>query len=98
MIKASTSPFSSPVLLVRKKDNTWRLVVDYRALNTIIVKNKFFIPVIEELLADLKGSSYTLNSTSVADTIKSRSTKRIPIILRLKRIKVILNFWSQLSA
>lgn len=58
VIQHNKSPFASPVLLVKKKDSTWRFFVDYKYLNDLTVNHDYHISVIDELLDKLNGAKY----------------------------------------
>ena len=56
-IRPSTSPWGAPVLLVKKKDGSSRLCVDYKQLKKMTINNKYPLPRIDELMDQLHGSS-----------------------------------------
>lgn len=58
IIRPSKSPWASPVVLVKKKDQTWRFCVDYRKLNAVTKKNNYPLPLIDDLLNSLGNAKY----------------------------------------
>jgi hypothetical protein len=55
-IRPSTSPWGCPALLVKKKDESLRLCVDYRPINAVTIKNKYLLPCIDVLFDQLVGA------------------------------------------
>jgi len=58
VIQHNISLFASSILLVKKKYSSWRFCVDYWQLNKLTIKNKFLIPLIDNLMDELHGSQY----------------------------------------
>jgi hypothetical protein len=58
VIRPSTGPYSSPVVMVLKKEGSWRMCPNFCALNKLTIKEKFPIPVINDLLDELSGAQF----------------------------------------
>lgn len=58
LIRPNTSSFFSLVLMVKKKDGSWRFCIDYRSLKEVTVKDQFPIPTVEDMLDELHGAAY----------------------------------------
>jgi hypothetical protein len=58
LIRPSSSPFGNPILFVKTKDGTMWMVIDYRSLNKITVKNCYPLPLIDDLLDRLHGATF----------------------------------------
>ena len=56
-IRPSTSPAGAPILFVPKKDGGLRLCVDYRGLNAVTLKNRYPIPLVNEIMDRLSGAT-----------------------------------------
>lgn len=57
-IRSSKSPFASSIILVKKKNGTLQMCIDYRVLNKRTFKNRYPIPHINELIDELHGACY----------------------------------------
>ena len=95
VICRSSSPWSSPILLVPKKDGTYRFCADFRALNDVTKTEIFPLPSIRECLDSLCGSvrSCLAHLICTVDTGRSKSIPRTDIRRRSQLNQDIGNFW-----
>jgi len=92
-IRKYTSPTGAPVLFVKKKDSSLRLVIDYGKLNEMIICNSYPLPLISELIDKVKGaklftkldskSAYNLVRIKEGDEYKNAFRTLVMVILNI---------------
>ena len=80
IIKPSSSPYASPIVILRKRNGTLRLCIDYRKINARTIKDSYPLPKIEDLFMTLGSSKYF----SAMDL--SKAYYQVPLTERAKKI------------
>ncbi|GKB88069.1 reverse transcriptase [Tanacetum coccineum] len=84
VIKPSQCTFASPIIMVKKKANTWRMGIEYRQLNKHTIKDKFPILIIDELIDELHGS-VVFSKLDLRKFIKNFASLSRPLTQLLKK-------------
>ena len=82
------------MVLVKKKDRTWKMYIDYKKLNKSTIKDKYLIPMIEKLLDKLHGSTLFSKINLKAGYHQIRIHPQMFTRLPLGHMIAIMNFWS----
>ena len=93
-IQPSVSPWGAPVLFVKKKDGSLRMCIDYRMLNSVIVKNKYLLPRIDDLFDQLQSarvfSKIDLRSGYYQLRIREQDVHKTTFRTRYRHFKFLL--------
>ena len=98
IIQPSQISFSAPVVLVHKKDGSWCMCLYYRELNKLTIKDKFPIPLIDELLYELHGAIYSTKLDLHSGYHQIRMKTEDILKQHFELMRLILNFWSCILA
>ncbi|GKD97210.1 hypothetical protein Tco_1381107 [Tanacetum coccineum] len=89
-IQPSTSPWGAPVLFVKKKDGSFRMCIDYRELNKLTIKNRYPLPMIDDLFDQLQ---VFIDDILIYSHNKEENANHLRIILELlKKEKLYAKF------
>ena len=88
----SISPWASPILLVKKKDGSMQMCVDYCGLIAVMIKNKYPLPCIDELFDQLQGASFFTKINLRQGVIKFVSGRTVYLKWLLELVLGCLSF------
>ena len=91
VIRASWSSYNSPVMVVKKKDGTWRTVIDYRKINKLTVKEPYPIPRADEafdVLSDVHFDNVRFHERILADTTEESDKEKTAFTTKSRKMGV----------